>query len=100
MKELVLLAEIIFLETAKNSFNFPIINSVRLSLWFPEGEASTFSEIQIQEKHLEIGKPQIVKIKLMSREFLKNKIIVGSEFKMGTFANAIALGKIVEVEGR
>src|SRR5687768_8800156 len=98
MQEITLVVEILFLEIAKESFNFPISNSVRLSFWFPDGKASTFSEIQIQGERIEIGKPQVIRINLIKRDFLIDSMKVGNEFRMGTFPIAIANGKILEIK--
>ncbi|WBV61633.1 hypothetical protein PFY12_05790 [Chryseobacterium camelliae] len=98
MRELNLIAEVVFLEIAKESFNFPITESIRLSFWIPNDKISTFSEIQIQKNAtIDINKPILVKINLLERDFLINKIKEGSEFKMGIFPKAIAFGKIIEV---
>lgn len=100
MKELILNVEIIFMEIAKESFHFPVTNSIRLSFWLPEQEVSTFSEIQIKNNSIEVGKAKIVEIKLVERDFLFNKIKTGTEFKLGTFPNSIAVGKVIEVKSR
>lgn len=97
MNELVLTAEIVFMEIAKNSFNFPITNSIRLSFWLPEQGVSTFSEIQIDNKSIEIGKSTIVSLLLIERDFLINKIEVGTIFELGVFPNAIATGHVIEI---
>lgn len=95
MKELILIAEIVFLEIARESFNFPITDTISLSLWIPNDELSTFCEIQVQDSGIDIGKTEIVKIKLVERDFLVNRIKSGSEFRVGVFPKEIALGKIV-----
>lgn len=97
MNELVLTAEIVFMEIAKNSFNFPITNSIRLSFWLPKQRVSTFSEIQIDNKSIEIGKPATVKLLLIERDFLINQIKAGTIFEMGVFPNAIATGHVIEI---
>jgi len=98
MKELILITEVVFLEIAKERFNFPITNSIRSSFWISECETSTFSEIQVENKIIDIGKPEIVEIKLVEREFLLDRIKSGTKFKIGIFPNEIALGKIIEVK--
>lgn len=98
MKELILIVEIIFLEIASESFNFPINNSIRLSFWIPNDVVSTFSEIQVQNKNIDIGKTEIVKIKLVKRDFLENRIKKGTEFRIGVFPKEIALGKVLELQ--
>lgn len=99
MKELVLIVEITFLETANESFNFPITNPIRSSFWILHDEISTFSEIQVQNENIEIGRTEIVKIKLVERDFLVNRIERGTEFRIGIFPKEIALGKVIEIVG-
>lgn len=98
MKELILTVEIIFLEIAQGSFNFPITNSIRLSFWITDDETSTFSELQVQNKQIDIGRSEIVKIKLIERDFLANRIERGTEFRIGIFPEAIAEGKVIKVQ--
>lgn len=100
MKELIVIVEIIFLEIARENFNFPITNSIRLSFWIPNDVVSTFSEIQVQNKNIDIGKTEIVKIKLVERDFLVNRIKKGAEFRIGIFPKEIALGKVLEVQSK
>lgn len=97
MNELVLTAEIVFMEIAKNSFNFPITNSIRLSFWLPKQRVSTFSEIQIDNESIEIGKHTTVRLLLIERDFLINQIEVGTIFEMGVFPNAIATGHVIGI---
>lgn len=97
MNELVLTVEIVFMEIAKNSFNFPITNSIRLSFWLPKQGVSTFSEIQIDNNSIEIGKPATVRLLLIERDFLINKIDIGTIFELGVFPNAIAIGHIIGI---
>ena len=97
MKELILTAEIVFLEAAKDSFNFPIKNSIRLSFWLPDQDKSTFSEIQIENRSIEIGTTEIVEILLAERDYLFSKINIGTNFKMGVFPKIIATGKVIDV---
>lgn len=98
MKELILIVEIIFLEIARGRFNFPITNSIRLSFWIPDDEVSTFSEIQVENKQIDIGRSEIVKIKLIERNFLANRIERGTEFGIGIFPEVIAIGKVIKVQ--
>ncbi|SHG15791.1 hypothetical protein SAMN04488522_104679 [Pedobacter caeni] len=98
MERLSLIAEIIFLETAKNSFSFPIGNSIRMSFWLPGDKASTFSEIQINNKIIDLGKHEILEIKLGDIGLLLSRIQKGTEFRMGTFPNEIAIGKVIEIK--
>lgn len=98
MERLSLIAEIIFLDTAKNSFNFPVRNSIRMSFWLPDDKTSTFSEIQVNNKSIELGKYEIVEIKLGDRDLLLNRLKIGAEFRMGTFPNEIAIGRAIEIK--
>ncbi len=100
MKDLLITAEIVFLEIAKDSFNFPIANSIRLSFWILDDSFSTFSEIQFQNNRIDIGKLEVVKIKLIERDFLINRIKTGTEFRMRPFPIEIALGKVIEVQSK
>ena len=98
MKELTIIAEILFLETAKESFNFPIYNSIRTSFWLRDESDSTFSEITTVNKQMELGEKTNVKIRLLEREFLKGKVLVGTEFNLGVYPKTIAIGKVVRIE--
>lgn len=98
MKELILIVEIVFLEIAKESLNFPITKPVRLSFWMPNDKVSTFSEIQIQNDNIDVGITEVVKIKLIERDFLVNRIKSGTEFRIGIFPKEIALGKVIKVQ--
>jgi len=100
MKELILIVEIVFLEIAKESFNFPITNPIRLSFWIPGDEVSAFSEIQVQNNSIDIGRTEVAKLKLVERDFLVNRIKVDTEFRIGVFPKEIALGKVIEVQSR
>lgn len=100
MKELFLIVEIVFFEIAKESFSFPITNPIRLSFWISHDKISTFSEIQVENNSIDIGRPEIVTIKLVERDFLVNRIKSGTEFRMGTFPMEIALGKVIDVQCR
>jgi hypothetical protein len=98
MKDLKILTDVIFHETAQKSFRFPITNPVRISFWFTGADFSTFSEIAQQDKALELLTPCQVTIKIIERDFLKNKVKEGVEFKLGTFPFETASGKILRVE--
>lgn len=98
MKELTLTAEIIFFETSKKYFNFPISNSIRSSFWIKDGVISTFAEIKIENSQIEVGELVIVKIILLERDFLYNKINIGTEFKIGVFPFEIAHGTIIDLK--
>lgn len=96
--EILLLAEISFLDKAKESFNFPIFNSIRTSLWLLHAEYSTFSEIVVEPgSFLEIGRLHKVRIKLPESSFLMEKLYPDVEIKLGVFPVEIANGKILEV---
>ncbi len=97
MNELILNAEIIFSEIARDSFSFPITNPIRLSFWIPGDEVSTFSEIQVENKNINIGGAEVVKIKSLERDWLVNRIERGVEFRIGIFPKEIAVGKVIEV---
>ncbi len=97
MKELFLIVDIIFFELAKENFNFPITNPIRTSFWLIDSEHSTFSEIQIQDEYIEIGKICRIGIKLLERDFLQNKIKQGAEFSLGVFPSEIAYGRVVDI---
>lgn len=97
MKEIIILAEILCLESATKSFNFPISNSVRISFWLKDGNHSTFSEIRLTDTKLEIGKKSIVRIQLLEQEFLKNKIKPDTEFYMGVYPQEVIIGRVIEV---
>ena len=97
MKEVLLRANITFLEIAKESFNFPLNNSIRTSFWLLNSQKSTFSEIQLLDENVDILKLYEVKIKVTERDFFYDKLKNGIEFKAGTYPNEIAYGKIIEV---
>ncbi|MDR6781625.1 hypothetical protein ABIE26_001887 [Pedobacter africanus] len=98
MKELILLVEVVFLKKAEESFSFPITAPVRLSFWITDDRASTFSELQIENDAINIGKVEIVKILLLERDFLLNRIKTGTEFRLGTFPEEIAIGKVIKIQ--
>lgn len=98
MKELILIVEIIFLDIAKESFNFPIMNNIRTSFWLLNSELSTFSELQLLDKEIDIWEKKTALIKIVEREFLKEKLNVGSDFKLGVYPQEMAYGRIVEIK--
>jgi len=97
MKELALTAEIIFLEIAEKSFRFPVTNYIRLSFWLPGDKVSTFSEVQPQGVSINIGGITIVKVGIVERDFLVDRIKVGTQFRVGVYPQEIAIGKVIEV---
>lgn len=97
MREVNLKVEITFFEGAKESFNFPIINSIRTSFWLPDSKFSTFSELSFNEEKIEVKKKYQAEIVIIERDFLIGKLEIGSEFKVGTYPKVIAEGKIVAI---
>lgn len=97
MKELILTVEIIFLDIAKESFKFPIKNNIRTSFWLLNSELSTFSELQLLDKEIDIWEKKTALIKIIERDFLKEKLNLCSEFKLGVYPQEIAYGRIVEI---
>lgn len=97
MKELILRAEVIFFKNANEYFNFPITNPIRVSFWLPNINNSTFSEFK-NLNAVEIGILNIAEIKIVERDFLLNKVKIGTKFKIGVFPDAIASGKIIAIK--
>jgi hypothetical protein len=97
MKEIIFTAEIVFFERAKNYFNFPTFGPLRTSLWLPDAVASTFSEIIATENQIQIWRVCNAQIKVIERDYLKDKIIPGQEFKLGVFPLEIAYGRIFKI---
>lgn len=97
MKELILSIEVIFSKNANKYFNFPITNTVRMSFWLTDGDTSTFSEFKTSNS-VEIGSLNFAEIKIVERDFLLNKVNIGTKFKIGVFPNAIASGKIIDIK--
>jgi hypothetical protein len=98
MKEIILIVEIIFLDIAKENFNFPIMNNLRTSFWLLNSELSTFSELQLLDKEVNIWEKNTVLIKIIERDFLKEKLYVGCEFKLGVYPKEMAYGRVVEIK--
>ncbi|WP_460220180.1 hypothetical protein [Psychroserpens sp. MEBiC05023] len=98
MREIIITAEILFFELAKERFNFPIVNTIRTSFWLLESNQSTFSEILMCSKRLDVGIKSLVRIKLLEQEFLQDKIKEDVDFQIGIFPEVIAKGKILKVE--
>jgi hypothetical protein len=99
MKDILLIAEIIFFETAKKSFNFPIMNAIRNSFWLSHQNFSTFAEITpLESGFTETNKKYMAQIIIVERDFLQNQLHVGCEFKLGTYPLEIARGKILELK--
>jgi hypothetical protein len=98
MKEKTIVCEIIFGEQARQSFKFPLTGSIRTSFWIPNSKASTFSEIEIGNRNIDVGELTTVEIKIIERDFLHDKVKVGTEFMVGTFPNSIASGKILGIQ--
>lgn len=69
-----------------------------MSFWLPDDKTSTFAEIQVNNKNIDLGKREIVEIKIGDRDLLLNRIEIGTEFRMGTFPNEIAIGKAIEIK--
>lgn len=97
MKEINLIVNILFLESAKEKFNFPLNNPIRSSFWLPNSTISTFSEIIFENEWVELNKNYRAKIKLLERDFLKGKILKNSKFEVGSYPEKIAQGTIIEI---
>ncbi|WP_299221343.1 hypothetical protein [uncultured Aquimarina sp.] len=99
MNEIILIVDIIFLDRAKEAFNFPISNSIRTSFWIEDAENSTFSELIVENENFYLDQYyHNVKIKIVEREFLSEKLHKGVKFKIGIFPNAIAEGQIDSID--
>lgn len=98
MKELILIVEIIFLDIAKENFNFPIMNNIRTSFWLLNSKLSTFSELQLLEEEIDILEKKRALIKIVEREFIKEKLNIGSEFKLGIYPKEMAYGRVIEIK--
>lgn len=98
MKEIILIVEIVFWGIAKESFKFPITNNIRTSFWLLNSELSTFSELQLLDEEIDIWEKKTALIKIVERDFLKEKLNVGSEFKLGVYPKEIAYGRVVEIK--
>lgn len=100
MKNITLIADIIFLETAEKNFNFPIQNSIRISFWLPDSKGSTFSEVHFYSKNVEKEKFYRVEIIVAENDLLKDKIKENCDFYIGTYPYKIAYGKIIELKSQ
>ncbi|GEN68107.1 hypothetical protein [Chryseobacterium rhizosphaerae] len=98
MKEKIILAEIQFNDTAQDFFNFPITNPIRISFWGEKQHLSTFSEIRITDKPIEINKKFVLEINIMDRDFLTETLKIGNPFNLGVFPIIIAQGKILDLK--
>lgn len=96
MKEVSLLVQINFCELARKRFVFPLNNSIRTSFWLVDSNSSTFSEVTFNDS-IELNKNYNAKIKLVYRDFLKNKLNEKTNFEIGTYPEMIAKGIIIEV---
>lgn len=96
MKTVKILSKVNFSEAAKRFFNFPMMNSTRMSFWIHGDQKSTFSEILYDGVPIEIGKPILVQIAYFEQAFLVGRLGVGSFFSLGTFPVEIAIGKIID----
>ncbi len=98
MKEIILIVEIIFLDFARKSFKFPISNNIRTSFWLLDSDISTFSELQLVDEEFDIWMKQLASLRIVERDFLKEKLNVGGEFKLGVFPKEIAFGRIIDIK--
>lgn len=97
MKEINLIVDILFLESAKEKFNFPLNKSIRTSFWLPNSKISTFSEIIFENEKVELNKNYRAKIKLLERDFLRGKMLANSKFEVGSYPEKIAQGEIIKI---
>jgi len=97
MKHPQLTVDILFLKHAETAFRFPVVNSIRMSFWFLEGEGSTFSEISFTDASVEIGKVYRAQINVGDLNIFGDKVKMGAEFKVGTYPYPIAIGRIVDI---
>ncbi|KQT28486.1 hypothetical protein ASG22_19995 [Chryseobacterium sp. Leaf405] len=97
MREISLIADIVFFESAQEKFNFALKNSIRISFWLPDSTVSTFSEIIFDNERIELNKNYKARINLIERDFLKGRLSENCEFKIGNYPMTIGKGKILKV---
>lgn len=97
MKEINFLANILFLESAREKFNFPLNNSIRISFWLINSTSSTFCEIIFHNENVELNKSYKTQIHLLERDFLKGRLLKNCEFEVGNYPTVIGKGKIIEI---
>lgn len=97
MKNIIITADVIFFNSAKKGFNFPIKNSIRTSFWLFEDKASTFSEVQFFDNQIEPWVIYRATVKIGDGDFLQGRIAEGVEFKLGLYPFEFAIGRIVDI---
>ncbi|HVU95338.1 MAG TPA: hypothetical protein VHE34_08945 [Puia sp.] len=99
MEDVLMIAEVNFIENTKIGFKFPVMNPIRMSFWISPENPSTPAEITpLGTGFMEPGKKYMAEIAIIDRDFLKDQLHVGCEFKLGTFPVQIAQGKIMEMK--
>jgi hypothetical protein len=96
MKTSKLQVNICFLENAKERFNFPIKNPVRISFWLLNDVQSTPCELLINGFEVDVQKKYTIEITVIEQAFLAKKLLPNRAFKIGLFPIEIASGKIIK----
>ena len=87
--------ELVFNDSAKDAFQFPIRNSIRISFWLTDVDYSTPSEITFDKESVNVNE-KIEACILIINVF--NTIKEGNSFYIGTFPLIIGKGIIKEIE--
>ena len=98
MKAIFISAELEFLESAKKAFGFPILNVIRTSFWIAGDTKTTPCQIETGNIQIEFENYNPISITVIPRDFLEDKINIGTHFKIGIYPTAIANGTILEIE--
>jgi hypothetical protein len=94
-KEIKIKSKVFFNENATRFYNFPIKNNIHISIWLANNNFSSFSEITVVNP-IEISSWIEIEILIISNESNSDNL-VGKEFFLGVFPNAIANGTIIEI---
>lgn len=97
MNEINLIVELIFWETAKTYFNFPLQNNIRTSFWLQDSKKTTFAEINFQNKAILVNQKINATVTISLRDFYKDETFIGKKFNIGVFPIILAEGSILEI---
>ncbi len=86
-------AQLCFNTFALESFNFPIRNTIRISLWTDESLHSTPSEIEFNKEEVSINEFVAVNISVIKGLDIK----IGDSFNIGIYPNIIGKGTVSDI---
>lgn len=89
--------EVVFSQEAARFFNFPINNTIRLSLWEEANGYSTPSELTFNES-VNIGRPTMAKCEFIKHGYYSNvEVAKDTIYRVGTFPLDYGLVKVIDV---